>query len=46
MGRSIRTAAAAVWLALLLTVPAFAAGPDGLVPVGRTVGLELGTDGI
>ncbi len=46
MGRSIRTAAAAVWLALLLTVPAFAAGPDGLVPVGRTVGLELETDGI
>ena len=46
MGRSIRAAAAAVWLGLLLTVPALAAEPDTLVPVGRTVGLELETDGI
>ena len=45
MGRSIR-AAAAVWLGLLLTVSAFAAEPEALVPVGRTVGLELETDGI
>lgn len=46
MGRSIRAAAAAVWLGLLLTVPALAAEPETLVPVGRTVGLELETDGI
>lgn len=46
MGRSIRAAAAAVCLALLLTVPAFAAEPESLVPVGRTVGLELETDGV
>ena len=46
MGRSIRAAAAAVWLGLLLTVPALAAEPGALVPVGRTVGLELETDGI
>ena len=46
MGRSIRAAAAAVWLGLLLTVPALAAEPGTLVPVGRTVGLELETDGI
>lgn len=45
MGRSIRTAAA-LWLALLLCVPAFAAEPESLVPVGRTVGLELETDGV
>ncbi|MBO4419119.1 MAG: PDZ domain-containing protein, partial [Oscillospiraceae bacterium] len=46
MGRSIRAAGAAVWLALLLTVPAFGAEPESLVPVGRTVGLELETDGV
>ncbi len=46
MGRGIRTAAAAVWLGLLLTVPVLAAGPETLVPVGRTVGLELETDGL
>lgn len=46
MGRSIRTAAAAVWLALLLTVPALGAEPESLVPVGRTVGLELEMDGV
>ena len=46
MGRSIRAAAAAVWLALLLSVSAFAEAPESLVPVGRTVGLELETDGI
>ena len=46
MGRSIRAAAAAVWLGLLLTVPALAAEPEALVPVGRTVGLELETDGV
>ena len=46
MGRSIRTAAAAVWLALLLTVPALGAEPESLVPVGKTVGLELETDGV
>jgi stage IV sporulation protein B len=46
MGRSIRAAAAAVWLALLLTVPALAAEPETLVPVGRAVGLELETDGV
>lgn len=46
MGRSIRIAAAAVGLALLLTVPALAAAPEALVPVGRTVGLELETDGV
>ncbi len=46
MGRSIRTGLAAVWLGLLLTVPAFAAEPEALVPVGRTVGLELETDGV
>lgn len=46
MGRSIRTAALVVWLALLLTVPALGAEPDSLVPVGRTVGLELEMDGV
>ena len=46
MGRSIRTAAAAVWLALLLSVPAFGATPESLVPVGQTVGLELNMDGV
>ena len=46
MGRSIRAAAAACWLTLLLAVPVLAAGPEALIPVGRTVGLELETDGI
>ncbi len=46
MGRSIRAGLAAVWLGLLLSVPALAAEPEALVPVGRTVGLELETDGI
>ena len=46
MGKSIRAAAAAVWLGLLLAVPAWAAGPERLVPLGKTVGLELETDGV
>lgn len=46
MGRSIGRTAAAVWLALLLSLPALAAEPESLVPVGRTVGLELETDGV
>ncbi len=46
MGRSIRAGLAAVWLGLLLSLPALAAEPEALVPVGRTVGLELETDGI
>ena len=46
MGRSIRAGLAAVWLGLLLAVPSLAAEPAALVPVGRTVGLELETDGV
>ena len=46
MGRSIRAAATALWLSLLLAAPALAAEPESLIPVGRTVGLELETDGI
>lgn len=46
MGRSIRTGLAAVWLGLLLAFPALAAEPAALVPVGRTVGLELEADGV
>jgi stage IV sporulation protein B len=46
MGRSIRAAGLAVWLTLLLTVPAFGAEPESLVPVGKTVGLELEMDGV
>ncbi len=46
MGRGIRAGLAAVWLGLMLCLPALAAGPEALVPVGRTVGLELETDGI
>ena len=46
MGKSIRVAAAACWLALLLALPVRAAGPEALVPVGKTVGLELETDGL
>lgn len=46
MGRSIRAGAAAVWICLLLAIPALGAEPTALVPVGRTVGLELETDGV
>ena len=46
MGKSIRAAAAAVWLGLLLAVPTLAAAPESLIPVGKTVGLELVTDGV
>ncbi|MBR6119513.1 MAG: PDZ domain-containing protein [Oscillospiraceae bacterium] len=46
MGRSIRAGAAALWICLLLATPALGAEPTELVPVGRTVGLELETDGV
>ena len=46
MGRRVRAGAAAVWLGLLLSLRALGAGPETLVPVGRTVGLELETDGV
>ena len=45
MAKHLR-AAAALWLALTLTLPVCAAQPETLVPVGRTVGLELETEGL
>ena len=46
MGKRFCAAAAALWLALLPVLPVSAAQPEALVPVGRTVGLELETDGL
>lgn len=45
MRRKIHVAFAAIWLGLVLAFPVLAA-PDRLVPVGKTVGLELETDGV
>ncbi len=45
MGRRICAAAAALWLGLVFVLPVSAA-PDQLVPVGKTVGLALETEGI
>lgn len=46
MRRGIRRAALALALGLALAGPVQAAEPRALVPVGRTVGLELETDGV
>ncbi|MBR6377896.1 MAG: PDZ domain-containing protein [Oscillospiraceae bacterium] len=46
MGRRIWTATAALLLMLGLALPAWAQTPEALVPVGRTVGLEMETDGV
>lgn len=46
MGRRILAAAAVLLLGLGLASPAWAQTPEALVPVGRTVGLELETDGV
>lgn len=46
MGKRVCAAAAALGLALGLILPVSAAQPETLVPVGRTVALELETDGL
>lgn len=45
MRRRIHVAVSAIWLGLVLAFPVLAA-PNRLVPVGKTVGLELETDGV
>ena len=46
MGRGIRAGLAAVWLTLLLSASVLGAECRELVPVGKTVGLELEADGV